>query len=310
MTEALRQKEAYIDKLGKELETQSQRHSAESSKLRLEIGNLEEKHKELHDNLNTSKKSRDELEVAHRGLQSEKMLLESKLHENKDTVQRDFDQWKNQAIEDFAIKQKRMEDDIQRQSSESRALMQERIADLTKTHAKEKEVLQTKLSQQFRELEANHSRLRQDYEMARKARQRDHEEAQRKELQNREAWDRERSSIVRDWDEERLSVGKGWEEQHRILAAKHQAEKDDLQSTWKATQAQINERAEGNIARLQREIEKLKAGWDADKSRFAKATTELKAVAAKLDNENDNLQRMVEAFGEATDFRSKGDTYL
>lgn len=310
MTEALRQKEAYIDKLGKELEAVSQRHSAESSKFRLEIGNLEEKHKELHDNLKASNKSRDELEMAHHGLQSEKELLEKKLQENKDTVQRDFDQWKNQATEDFVIKQKRMEDDIQHQSSESRALMQERLTELAKTHAKEKEVLQTKLSQQYRELEANHSRLRQDYELARKARQRDHEEALRKELLNREAWDMERSSIVRDWDEERLSLGKGWEEQHRILAAKHQSEKDELQSTWKTTQAQINERAEGRIARLQREIEKLKAGWDADKSRFVKATTELKAVAAKLDNENDNLQRMVEAFGEATDFRSKGDTYL
>lgn len=310
MTEALRQKEAYIDKLGKELETVSHRHSAESSKLRLEIGNLEEKHKELHDNLNASKKSRDDLEVAHRSLQSDKELLETKLQENKNTVQLDFEKWKSQVVEDFAIKQKYMEDNIQRQSSESRALMQERIAELAKTHAKEKEVLQTKLSQQLRELEANHSKLRQDYELTRKARQWDHEEAQRKELQNREAWDRERNSIVRDWDEERLSLGKGWEEQHKILAAKHQSEKNDLQSTWKTTQAQINERAEGNIARLQREIEKLKAGWDADKSRFAKATTEFKAVAAKLDNENDNLQRMVEAFGEATDFRSKGDTYL
>lgn len=310
MAEALRQKEAYIDKLGKELETVSQRHSAESSKFRLEIGNLEEKHKELHDNLDASKKSRGELEVAHRALQSEKALLERKLQGNKETVQRDFDQWKNLATEEFAIKHKRMEDDIQHQSNESRAVVQERVTELTKTHAKEKEVLHTMLLQQIRELEGNHSRLRQDLEVTRKARQRDLEEAQRKELKSREAWDKERDSIVRDFDEERLSLGKGWEEQRRILAAKHQSEKEDLQSTWKSTQTQINERAEGNIARLQREIEKLKTGWDADKARFNKATTELKAVAAKLDNENDNLQRMVEAFGEATDFRSKGDTYL
>ena len=309
MAEALRQKEAYIDKLGKELETVSQRHSAESSKFRLEIGNLEEKHKELQDNFESSKKSKDDLDVAHHALQSEKELLETKLQESKATVQRDFDQWKSQTAEEFAMRQKCMEDDIQRQSNDSRAVMQERITELTKSHAKEKEVLQIKLLQ-FRELEASHSRLRHDLELTRKARQKDLEESQRKELQSREAWDKERSTIVRNWDEERLSLGKGWEEQRRILAVKHESEKDDMQSTWKSTQTQINERAEGNIARLQREIEKLKAGWDADKARFVKATTELKAVAAKLDNENDSLQRMVEAFGEATDFRSKGDTYL
>lgn len=310
MAEALRQKEAYIDKLGKELETLSQRHSAESSKFRLEIGNLEEKHKELQDSFDASKKSRDELEVAHRALQNEKGLLETKLHESKETTQRDFDHWKIQTSEEFAIKQKRMEDDIQQQKNESGAVMQERIAELTKSYAKEKEVLHSRLLLQLRELEANYSRLRQDLDISRKARQKDLEEAQRRELQNREAWDKERSSLVRERDEERLSLGKGWEEQRRILTAKHQSEKDDLQSTWKSTQARENERAEGNIARLQREIEKLKSGWDADKARFVKATTELKAVAAKLGNDNDNLQRMVEAFGEATDFRSKGDTYL
>ncbi|KAA6414405.1 MAG: hypothetical protein FRX48_01154 [Lasallia pustulata] len=310
MAEALWQKEAYIDKLGKELETVYQRHSAESSKFRLEIGNLEEKHKELQDNFDASKKSRDELEAANRALQSEKELSEKKLQETKAILQRDFDQWKTQTVEEFAVKQRRIEDDIQRQSNESHAVMQERIAELTKTHTKEKETLHTRLLQQLRELETNHSRLRQDLEFTRKARQKDLEEAQKKELQSRDAWDKERSAIVRERDEERLSLGKGWEEQRRILAAKHESEKDDLQSTWKSTQAQINERAEGNIARLQREIEKLKTGWDADKARFVKATTELKAVAAKLDNKNDNLQRMVEAFGEATDFRSKGDTYF
>ena len=309
--EALRQKEAYIDKLGKELETLSQRHSAESSKFRLEIGNLEEKHKELQDNLTASKKSRDDLEAAHRTLQGEKELLEKRLQEDKETIQRDFDQWKNQTTEEFATKQKRTEDDVQRQSNESQVVMQERIAELTRTHATEKEgLLQTRLLQQRRELEANHNRLRQDLESTLKARQKDLGEAQRRELHSREAWDRERSALIREWDEERSSLGKGWEEQRKVLAAKHQLEKDDLQRTWKSTQAQINERAEGDLVRLQREIEKLKLGWDADKARFVKATTELKAVAAKLDNENNNLQRMVEAFGEATDFRSKGDTYL
>ena len=309
--EALRQKEAYIDKLGKELETLSQRHSAESSKLRLEIGNLEEKHKELQDNLTASTKARNDLEAAHRTLQGEKEALEKRLQEDKETIQRDFDQWKNQTTEEFAIKQKRMEDDVQRQSNESQIVMQERIAELTRSHAKEKEgLLQTRLLQQRRELEANHNKSRQDLESTLKARQKDLGEAQRRELHSHEAWDRERSALIREWDEERSSMGKGWEEQREVLAAKHQLEKDDLQRTWKSTQAQLNERAEGDHAKLQREIEKLKSGWDADKARFVKATTELKAVATKLDNENNNLQRMVEAFGEATDFRSKGDTYL
>ncbi|SLM33651.1 hypothetical protein LPUS_02184 [Lasallia pustulata] len=203
MAEALRQKEAYIDKL--------------------EIGNLEEKHKELQDNFDANKKSRDELEAAN---------LE------------------DQTIEEFAVKQRRTEDDIQRQSNESHAIMQERIAELTKTHTKEKETLHTRLLQQLRQLETNHSRLRQDLEFTRKARQKDLEEAQKMELQSRNAWDKERSAIVRERDEERLSLGKGWEEQRRILAAKRESEKDDSQSTWKSTQAQINERAQGSIARL------------------------------------------------------------
>ena len=291
---ALKQKEAYIDKLGKELDDVKSKYSAESSKLRFEISNMEEKQKELRDIVSVEQKSKEELQAKNHALLIESERMRNKFEEERSRIVSDFEAWKRKASED----KKSLEEDLQRQKQLADTTLQARLADIGKVHAQQKESLQTSLARQIKDLEANHAKARQELEKALDARQKVAEESRRNHAEDKESWEKERAVL-----------GKGSEEQRRILTSRHQSEKNDMQKSQEVSEARIRKQAQDDMAKLHDQIEGLKAGWDADKGKFARSTADLKAQAARVDEENKRLQRLAEAFGEVTDLRSRGDPF-
>ena len=290
---ALKQKENYIQQLGKELEAASTKNSAESSKLRLEIGNMEEKHKALQDSLAAEKKSKAGLEAAYRSLQGKLEQAERALHEKEVMMVQKVDIWKRKMSEEFAVKQKSLEDEIRR-ARDAEVALQAQLGQVHKAHAQEKEGF----SHQRRELETSNARLRRDLDDALEVRRRDLEDSHRKQQLNKEAWDKERTVL-----------GKGTEEQRKVLVAQHQIERDELDRTYRQSEARIRKQADESSLKLQNEIERLRGGWDTDKAKFSKATAELRAATNKLNDENIKLQKLAEAFGNITELKSKGDPF-
>ena len=300
----LKQKENYIERLGRELEFATSKHAAEGNRLRRELRDMEEKQKDLEDDLWAEKKVKDELEAANRALRLEKEISEVRLTEEKNGMARDVNYWKERESEEEA-KIKALEAELEHQREEREA----QIAILTKQHVKEKEELQSGWTKQRREIEDGNMRIKQNLEASLEAQQNTNEEEHRKHMQDLESWNKERESMSLSWDEERTMLEKGWEEQRKILSAKYQTEKDEMLKKWQASQSRANKSAEEENLRLQNENEKLRAGWDADKAKFAKVTTEMRSAATKLNEENVKLQRLVEAFGEVTDLKSREDPF-
>ena len=308
--DALKQKEYYIDSLGKQLEITAHKHSAESSKLRLEIGNLEEKTRELADNLAASEKSKKELEEAKRALEKEKADLEKKMSEERVALERELETWKLTSNEDFQTQRKKLEDDFERRRKEQEETFQSLSAEVNHRFLKEKEAMRNAWAQQRKDLESNYEKIRRDLENRLSAKLKDLETARNQERESREAWAREREALVKGWDEERAGMGKGWEEQRQVLIKQHAKEMEDAQKKWKQLQEDSTKQASVEKLALAKENEMLRKGWDADKDKFNRIVVDLKVVTDNLDNEKKRLQKMVETFGEATDLRSKGDTYL
>lgn len=305
---ALKKKEAHIEKLMLESEALSSKHSAESSKLRLEIGNMEEKHKELQDHLLNVKKSKDGLKAKNKALLEEQQQAERALKELKATMDRESTVWKEKS-RGYASQQKSLEVDLQRVKQEREARLQAQETKMRESWAQERAELQAEWARQKRDLEDSHAQLRRDWEMALESRQKALEDSHRKHLQDKTTWDKEREALAHDWDQERSLLGKGSEEQRKILGGLFQKEKEEMQRKWQSTQARANKQAEEAQAKLQREIDRLKAGWDADKSKFAQATAELRNAVVKLNEDNVNLQKLAEAFGEVTDLKSREDPF-
>lgn len=305
---ALKQKETQIEKLVLESEALSNKHSAESSKLRLEIGNLEEKHKELQDHLLTEKNARKELEANNKALREGKQQVEGISKELKANMSRESAFWK-ETSQGYSVQQKSLEVELQRVKQECEARLQAQEAKMNENWAQERAGLQAGWLRQKRDLEDSHTRLRQDWELALDSRQKAVDDSHRKHVQDKTSWDKEREALTRDWDRERSLLGKGSEEQRKILGAQYQKEKEEMQRKWQSSQTRAHKQAEETQAKLQKEIDRLTAGWNADKSKFTKAMAELRNAAVKLNEDNLNLQKLAEAFGDVTDLKSREDPF-
>ncbi|KAI9831906.1 MAG: hypothetical protein M1819_004628 [Sarea resinae] len=340
--DAIRQKQQYIDSLAKQMEDSSNKHSAETNKLRLEIGNLEEKHKELQESLEATKKAKEELEEAKASLENDKMDLEKQRKLEAEALAQEFVKFKKEVTDGYATEKKSLEDKLAAElkektdafEAEKTALakaheeamksledkldaqlkeqadsFQTTKAAITKAHVEEKEALRKGAAKQKRDMEAGFDKLRNELESKLNGTQKDLEEALKKERESREGWSKEREELVRGWEEERTAMGSGWEEQRAVLTEHHEKEKEDQLKTWTDLQAEMTKKAEQERSTWEDEKAALQKGWDDEKAKFEKAYGELKSMTEHMGAEKDRLQKMVEAFGEVTDLKSKGDAY-
>ncbi|KAL8772321.1 MAG: hypothetical protein Q9209_002533 [Squamulea sp. 1 TL-2023] len=318
-TRVLEQKDVDIQRLTKDIHEalqkntdENKRHGEEKDKLRLEIGNMTEKHHELQESLQAEKARRGEAEKALRTVRAEHTLLISELREEKGAMARNHEEWKAKALresatkdEDFQMKEKLYIDHQQRQAQELEERLQAATAELTQKHAKDtaeltqkydkdKEKSEMAWSLRNRELEDIHVRLRRDLKDAKEAHKKSLDDHVSRHGQEKDAWIRERDALLKDWESERAKMGQGSEE----LISQHQKEIKELQETWKSTEA-----------RLIAEVEDLTAGWKSDKDSFKATAATMQSTVAQLNNENSKLQRLADALEQVTDLRGRGDAF-
>ena len=272
-TEAVRQKMIYIDHLAKEMESAAQKHSTETSKFRLEIRNLEEKLKEVQDNLAASMNSRIELE-------------------------KEFENQMSRIQKEHALKDQALRADIDAMNG-AEAVVQNELVAIRGKHTEELDTVRNRWFRERTDLEASHARERRSLETVIETCQNKLENTLQKAQDEREKWSDERKAIQRDWNE-----------QHQNLLGQHRKEIEELRKASRSLYGSDQNRLEDKVTRLQRQVETLKSGWDADKAKLAKAQSEQSAETSKLRSENERLQKMVDTFGEATDLKSRGNTYL
>lgn len=291
---ALKQKESDIEKLAKELDDVKSKYSAESSKLRFEISNMEEKQKELRDNIVAEQRSKEELQAKNKTLSTELERMQNNFDKEKSRILGESEDWKRRALQDKHA----LEEDMQRQKQLAETTLQGRLADLGRVHAQEKESLKASLARQKKDLEADHFNTQQELEKARDARRKAVEESRNKHAEDRESWEKERAVL-----------GKGSEEQRSLLTSQHNKEVEAMRRTQEASEERIHQQVQDDMAKLHDQVERLQAGWDAEKGKFARSMADLRAQAVRMDDENKKLQRMADAFGEVTDLRSRGDPF-
>ncbi|KAL8679647.1 MAG: hypothetical protein Q9186_004108 [Xanthomendoza sp. 1 TL-2023] len=304
----LEQKDSYIEQLSREKHEASQRnqkenerHADEKDKLRLEIGNMTEKHNELQESLHSERRKREDLEYVFQSLGNEHTLLLSRSQEEKAAMARDHENWRAMAKQeaavkdaDFRMKEKEYIEHQQRQTRELDDRSKALSVELSQKHAKEREKSELAWSLRNRELEDIHTRLRRDLEDAKDTHRKTVEEHVKRHSQEKETWIGERESLIKGWEGERVKMGQGSEE----LISLHQKERRDLQEGWKMTEARLNA-----------EIDKLSTGWKADKEKYKTTAAGMQSVVARLNDENSKLQRFADALEQVTDLRGRGDAF-
>lgn len=258
--EALQQKEAYISRLERELDSISHKYAAENDDLKREIEEREEERQELEADAVARQKSRDRLEAACHNLQKEKELIEKRSEQASELATQEYTEWKDKLMEEFATKKKQMNEELQ-QKIKHEVAMQNRMLEMNRSQTKERESLRAALEAARQELDWT----------------------QKKERENREAWKHERETMMQDWEEERKKFQRELEEQRRAVDARYAEDKEKLQkSSRRTSHVQLNMHPEVENAELRKEVERLRTLWNSDKSKLAKATGDIKEVTAKL----------------------------
>ncbi|CAF9904113.1 MAG: hypothetical protein ALECFALPRED_004851 [Alectoria fallacina] len=290
-----RQFEIRIAQMETDLDSMTKKSSAEITRLKLDTRNLENRCKELQHRLTAGGKHNEALQAANETLRAEQKEAGRKYQEYEAALNEAFRRDKDRMIVEQRTNQRAMQDELQAHTRIADANLSKRLAEERRAYEEETQTLETRWARQRRELEDRQANFRRDLEDTLEAKQKVVDEERRTYLQAREGWDKERESLTRKWEEERSLLQKASEEQRKALMIQYQREKDSILK--QSSQSRNSSEAEDYVLGLQREIERLKAGWDADSFRFQKATADFKTTARTLNEQNTKLQKLTEAFG-------------
>ena len=291
----LRHLEIRIVELEQDLDAMSKNHSMEVTRLKLDSRALEKRHKEVQHRLAAGGKQHEALQAANETLRAEQKESARKYHEYELALSEAFKRDKDRMIAEQRNNQRAMQDELQAQTRISDANLSKRLAEERRAHEEEIEMLENRWTRQRHELEDRQAKFRRDLESTLEAKQKVVDEERRTYLQAREGWDKERETLTGKWEEERLLLQRGSEEQRKALTLQYQREKDSILK--QSLQPRSGREADDYVLGLEREIERLKAGWAADSFKFQKATGDFKATARMLNEQNSKLQKLTDAFG-------------
>ena len=303
---ALGQKENYIEKLNSEFRVLESRHAADTSKLRLQIGNMEEKHRELHESVQNHERTKLGLETAVQALQAEKESLLRTHHEEKSNIQQEYDD-RHRGLSEVLDRERRNIEEKCRQ--ELKATLDARLAERDKFHAQEKKLLETSYTRQLREVDANHETQRRSLEKVIVERKRDLEDARALQAAETQMWQTERAALLDDKSRDQSTMHARLKKEKSDQDAEHQRQVQQMRSTWDREKTTMVEAAKQDNTALQTELGKLRTEYDADKAQSDKHISELKDSVKRVTEEKDQLSRVVENMGKVTDLKGRGDPF-
>ena len=299
----LRQQDARIAQLERDLESILNKHSTETSRLKHDISNMDKRCKDLQDRLTAETKHSDALHATIDSLHVEQKQAGKKHVDEKAALTAEFSHEKEKMTAEHKANQRAMHEQLQTQIRKIETSFQHHMADTSREVEEEKQHLEMKWAKQRRELEDRHARAERELENTLEAKQKVVEEERRSFLQAKDDWDKERDALSRKWEEERTMLQKASEDQQKTLTFRFQREKDDIMRQM--SQMQNKTEIEEIILRLQREVETVRAGWDTDKFRFHKATADFKSTARTLNEQNNKLQKLTEVFTDSMEAKSR-----
>jgi serine/arginine repetitive matrix protein 2 len=320
--ERLRAKDHEIADLRERARTLEHKYSTEASRLRLQIGNLEEQAKELEDQRAATERFRKEaletktaLEAAMKSWEAKYKELEAAhaaLARTSAEERADFDEWKESTNTRNDAEKIALAIQFDKRLKEADVLAENRRQEIVALFVQEKDELRSEHQRQQLERQASFDRVRNELETQLGAAQKDREEALIHERESREAWLAEREALMRAHQDDRENIRRGLDEQRDVLEAQYQRGKDELDKAWVELHADASARADEERARVDqliKEKDDLQKRYNALRAESEQEKSIIKSVANNLESEKSRLEKLMECYGDIAEIKSKGDTY-
>jgi hypothetical protein len=317
--ETVKQKEDHINQLHKQLHDSEKRYAKDVNKFRFQLANLDDKVKELNEQLAEFRVTEKENNEKIRELQDQKsnlllehMALRRAAAEEKKQMAKAMEGWTANTNEMLETEKKKtaeeqvrllsefkdwkastkkiMETEKQMLAKQHENLLDEqemdfefRKAQLTKGSPKEKDGLLSNFQVQKEEFAAGFDKLRKELEVKLSKAQEDLEHAIKTQRESRNQWDAERDAITTGWEEERAKFNREANEQREVLTKQHE---DDMALLTRKHKDDLNEQMMGFVS-LQEGINKKMTAENED------LRQQIEFQTKQWDEERDALKRMV-----------------
>jgi serine/arginine repetitive matrix protein 2 len=309
--ERLRVKDDEIAELKERARTLEHKYSTEASRLRFQIGNLEEEARELQEQRIETAKFKKEAQDTKSALEAAMKSWEAKYKELEEAhaalartsaeEKADFDEWKSSYTTRNDAEKIALAIQFDKRLKEADVLAESQRQDAIAIHVQEKD-----------ELQASFDKTRNELETKLGSAQQDREEALRHERESREIWLAEREALIKSHQDDRESIRRGWDEQRGLLEAHYKKSKDESDRAWIDLHADASQKANEEKARVDeliKEKEELQKKYNALKAESEKEKAIIKSVASNLESEKSRLEKLMECYGDIAEIKSKGDTY-
>lgn len=264
----------------------------ECKELRLEVGHLRDTCKDLTGTLDDVRKSQEETLKVKASLETENDLLRKKRSEQAATHLREIENVRTMASREMDIFRKNHSEALSQKQS-AFVIIQGQLADQIQKHAQETDLLKgesqrdlanskIKLDLKQRELDGTTERHRHEIEVLQRAREHD-----------------------------RTGVDAKLNEQLAQLRQTHQQTEAHLHQRLDALSSEVRTKQEENMG-LSRERDDLTKSRDDEKTNFrilASSMSSMKSVLDSLSDEKKKLDKTLQSLGQATEMKSKGDTF-
>lgn len=320
--EKLRAKDHEIGELKEKTHHLENKYSAEASRLRMQIGNLEEQAKELQEQRNETDKYKKEVADLKAALEEAMKSWETRykeLEEAHATLQKaaakekaDFEEWKTAYTTRNDAEKIALAIQFDKRLKEADVAAENLRQETAAAHVQEKEELRAEHQRQQVERQESFDRVRNELESKLASVQKDHEEALKRERQSREVWLEEREALIKAHQDDRDSLRKSWDEQRDLLETQYKKSKDESDKAWIELHADTSKRADEEKARadaLAKEKDDLLKKLNEMKAEGDKEKGVIRSVAANLESEKNRLVKLMECYGDIAEIKSKGDTY-
>ena len=245
--EKLRAKDDEIDDLKDKARYVENKHSAEASRLRFQVGNLEEQIREFQEQATEIERHKQAAKEANTALDAAMKSWESKFAELQhayDALQRtaaeenararsEFEEWKSTTTTRHDAEKIALTIQFDRKLKDADVLAVNQRQEWVSAFDTEKTTLQSDHERQLQERQVDFDRVRNDLETRIVLAERDRDDALRNERESREFWMAERETLQN-----------GWDSQRDLLESQHKDTRDESDKAWMELHAEASRKAE------------------------------------------------------------------
>lgn len=298
-------KDFYIEALQNQMRKAANDNAEEISRLkhavnevRLELGDLDEKHKDLQEAFAVSQKSNEELSQQNAELECQVAKSDNGLKEERDAHDRETEALKQEHKEALAIQEQELTHAFERVMAEEATSYREAMKAIETKLLDQQRAMKDEYEVQKRQMQEAHDSLQADFD------------AKNAELESTQT---QLSNTKDDLD----TRHKEFEETREIYINEIEtinAAFSDKERQWEEhrtdLEAQLSHRDEV-LANVDQEKQKLEGDCSYKESQLQHAMDEMRTTMENLGKDHERLTKTLNSLGEATDLKSsKGDEFL